>query len=349
MKPEELVKQLEKRRVAPVYFFSGDEEFLKEEAIRLLIASTVEPGTEDFCLDVLLGDASDASTILTLTATIPMLAERRVVIVRDVQKLSQKDRELLAAYAEKPLPGATLALVAPKVDLKTNLYTRLSKAATSVVFYPLDPERIPSWIQHRASLYRKRITLAACEQLQAIVGDRTGELAGEIEKLAIFIGNRPAIEVEDVEATVGPSRASDVFDLAQAIGEKSLTRALSVYTRAIEAGEAPLAIIAVLVRHLTILWKIRLMQQERRSEDDIKSALKLGWGFNRFYAQYATQAKLLAPRNLRADFEALSQADMGLKTSAQSPKLVMQELLYTLCVSPKSEVQHSGAHLHGLR
>ncbi|MBM3262850.1 MAG: DNA polymerase III subunit delta [candidate division Zixibacteria bacterium] len=334
MKPEELVKQLEKRRIAPVYFFSGDEEFLKEEAIRLLIASVVEPGSEAFCLDILSGDTTDASFILTLAATVPMLAERRVVVVRDLQRLSQKDREALATYAEKPTPSTTLVLVAPKVDLNTSVYGRLNTAAVSVVFYPLYADRIPAWLQQRAGQYRKRITPEASERLQAIVGDNLGELAGEVEKLAIFAGNRPVIGLEDVEAAMGPSRAGVVFDLARAIGEKNLAEAHRIHARAIDAGQSPIALVAILVRHFTVLWKIRLMQQDRYPEEEIKKTVKMHAGPGRYYfPQYAAQAKRLAPGNLRANFEALLDADIALKTGARSPGIVMGELLYSLCIT----------------
>lgn len=331
MKPEELTKQLEKNRVDPVYFFSGDETFLKEEAIRQLIAVTIEPGTEDFCLDMLTGDTTDASTVLTLAATIPMMAERRVVIVRDFQRLSQKDREAVADYADQPTASTCLVLVTPRVDLKTKLYSRLSKSTTAVVFYALYPERIPAWLQQRVRSYKKRLSGEAGHQLQAIVGTDLGELASELEKLVVFVGNRQTIEAADVEATMGPSRAGTIFDLAQAIGEKDLNQAHKAYKRAMDAGEAPHALVAILVRHLTILWKIRLMKRDRLSDEEIKKSLKMGWGFNRFFAQYAAQAGLLTARDLHVGFEALYQADIALKTSVRSPHLVMQKMLYDLC------------------
>jgi DNA polymerase-3 subunit delta len=217
--PEELLAQVEKRRIAPVYFFSGDEEFLKEEAVRRLIAATIEPGMEDFSLDFLEGDASDAASIITLLSTIPMLAERRLVVVRNFQKLPQKDREAVVAFAEKPVPGASLVLITPKVDLKTTLYARLDKASVSVVFPPLYPDKIPGWLQQRARIYGKRISLDACAQIQTLVGDNPGELDSELEKLAVFVGNRPSIESVDVDAALATARAGDGFDLARAIGE----------------------------------------------------------------------------------------------------------------------------------
>ena len=332
MKPEELTKRLEKNKVDSVYFFSGDENFLKEEAIRQLTAAIIEPGTEEFCLDSMNGENTDATTVLTLAVTIPMMAERRIIVVRDFHRLPQKDREVVADYVEHPSASTCLVLVTPKVDLKTKLYSRLSKAATSVVFYALYPERIPAWLQQHVRPFKKRLSNEAGHQLQAIVGTDLGELASELEKLVVFVGNRRTIEAADVEAIMGPSRAGTVFDLAQAIGEKDLTQAHKAYMRAMDAGESPLALVAILVRHLSILWKIRLMKWERQSDEEIKRSLKLGWGFNKFFAQYAAQAGLLTVRDLHGGFEALYQADMSLKTSTRSPHLIMKKLLYDLCV-----------------
>ena len=103
------------------------------------------------------------------------------------------------------------------------------------------------------------------------------------------------------------------------------------YERAIDGGDAPQAIVAIFVRHLVILWKIRFLKRDRRTDDDIKKKLKLGWGFNRFYNRYAAQSRLLAGRDLLSGFEALYEADTALKSSALPPEHVMRRLLYTLC------------------
>ena len=158
MNPEQLIQQIDRGRIEAVYFFSGDEAYRKEEAVDTLVARVVEPGTEAFCVDVLRGDESDAAAILTAASLVPMMTDRRVVVVRDFHKLPQKDREAVADYAERPAPSTVLVLEAPRVNLKTRLYERLAASAVSVVFYPLFPERIPSWLQQQAKRFGKRLT-----------------------------------------------------------------------------------------------------------------------------------------------------------------------------------------------
>ncbi len=331
MNPEQLIENIEQDRIDPVYFFSGDESYRKEEAIDVLIARVIDPGTEAFCLDVLRGDESDASAILTTASQVPMMTDRRVVVVRDFHQLPQRDREAIADYAERSVPSTVLVLEAPRVNLKTKLYGRLAAAAVSVVFYPLFSERIPAWLQRHARRYGKRLSPEAAHQLQAIGGTDLGELAGELEKLAVFVGARETIAAGDVESLLGPVRAGSVFDIAEAVGEKDLAKALGAYQRAIDAGDAPQAVVSLFVRHLVILWKIRFLKRDRHTDDGIKKKLQLGWGFNRFYNRYVAQSRLLAGRELLTGFEALYEADIALKTSTQPPELVMRRLLYTLC------------------
>jgi len=339
VKPEQLMDQLEKGRIDPVYFFSGDEGYLKEEAIRALIARVIDPGTEAFCLDVLRGDDSDATTILTAASMVPMMTDRRVVVVRDFHRLPQADREAVVEYSERPAPSTVLILETPRVNLKTKLYDRLAARGVSVVFYPLFPERIPPWLQQHARQYGKRLSPEAAHQLQAIVGTDLGELAGELEKLAVFVGGRDAISAGDVESTLGPVRAGSVFDIAEAVGEKDLAKALDAYQRALDAGDEPQGIVPLFVRHLVILWKIRFLKRDRHSDDTIKKTLQLGWGFNRFYNRYAAQSRLLSGRDLQSGFEALYEADIALKTSTLPPELVMHRLLYELCASKAGKLR----------
>ena len=332
MKPENLKEQIQKNNISPVYFFSGDEEYLKEEAIRSLINYVVKPDTEPFCLDVFRGDDVGAADILPVVSLVPMMSDRRVVIIRDFHRLSQKDREALVTYTEQPVLSTVLIIECHRINLKTQIYKRLTETSDSVVFYTLFPERIPTWLKQHILQYNKRLTSEAAQQMLAIVGTDLRELVGELQKLVIFIGERETIEIQDVENTLGPIRTGSVFDITEAVGEKNLAKALGAYERALDSGDAPQAMIGLFVRHLMILWKIRFLKRDRLTDDSIKKKLQLGWGFNRFFDRYVAQSKLLSGRTLQDGFEVLYEADLALKTSLFKPEIIMRHLLYELCV-----------------
>ncbi len=94
-------KSLQSKAFSPVYYLCGDDEYLKDQALRALIASAVDPATRDFNLDVRAGADVDAETVGSLLATPPMMAERRVVVFRDVAAMKKDARAALDRALER--------------------------------------------------------------------------------------------------------------------------------------------------------------------------------------------------------------------------------------------------------
>src|SRR5450755_2281114 len=89
-------KSLKRGEFERVYYFHGDDDFLKERAVRALVAAEL-----------------DAETLGSLLGTPPMMAERRAVVVRDVAALRKDTRAVLDRYLDAPAADVVLALVAP--------------------------------------------------------------------------------------------------------------------------------------------------------------------------------------------------------------------------------------------
>ena len=93
-------------------YLHGEDLFRKEEAVRALIDVHLDPATRDFNLDQLGGTEVDAETLASIMATPPMMAEWRVVVVRDVEALAsgKQAREALLSVVKDPPPGLALIL-----------------------------------------------------------------------------------------------------------------------------------------------------------------------------------------------------------------------------------------------
>jgi DNA polymerase-3 subunit delta len=215
---------LKKRVFDPVYFFFGEDDFLKDARTRELVDAAVDPSTRDFNLELRRGPDLDTEALDGLLSTPPMLAERRVVVVRDVDKLKKDARALLTRYLERPAPDTVLLLVAPagaKAD------KALADRSTAVEFAPLTGDRLPKWVAYQAETVLGRpITPEAVSLLVEAVGPDLAQLAVELEKLASFTAD--TIDEGAISAIVGIRRGESVGDLLDAIAAKDAATALAL-------------------------------------------------------------------------------------------------------------------------
>jgi DNA polymerase-3 subunit delta len=328
MKYAELVPRIEKEQYDPVYLFVGEEEFLKEESIRLLTKKLVDPNTKEFNFDLLYGGETDGATVADIAASYPMMAERRLVIFRDIHQCSPKDRKILLGYAANPTQSTCLILVGPKVDLRKGFYKDLSQRTATVVFWPLYDNQIPAWIRKYAQEKGVTFRSKALMTLQNIVGSNLQELANEIDKLVIYCAERQVIEQEDVEKVVGVRKTNSVFDLADAIAGKKLSPSLQILNGLLESGESEVGIVWMLTRHFTTLSKIYQLRTDGSGGDAIARKTRIR---PHLINQYLQQVDRLSDRQLEEVFHLLLEADANLKSSYQSPRLIMELLVHNLC------------------
>src|SRR5882762_202184 len=234
----------------PVYLLHGDEDVLKDEAIRALVDRAVGY-SRDFKLDVRFAPDLTPESFHALVNTPPMLAERRAVVIRGVEQLGKrktKVRDEVVRYLASPNPTTLLVLVVaageePDADLV--------RASTSVALDGLSAERLPRWLQHRASTLGVTLAPDATELLLKAVGNDLSTLSRELEKLASLTagagrgGGRP-VTADDVSNLVGVRRDETVFDLVEAALERRPARAAQLVEPVLEqAGMSGVKIVSL--------------------------------------------------------------------------------------------------------
>ena len=215
---------LKTRVFDPVYYFFGEDDFLKDARTRELVEVAVDPATRDFNLELRRGSELDAEMLDSLLSTPPMLAERRVVVVREVDKLKKDARAILTKYLARPAGDTVLLLVAPsgaKADAP------LADRSTAVEFAPLTGDRLPKWVSYHAETVLGRpVTSEAASLLVEAVGADLAQLAVELEKLASFAPD--TIDERAVAEVVGVRRGETVGDLLDAVAAKDASAALAL-------------------------------------------------------------------------------------------------------------------------
>src|SRR3954462_15192423 len=138
---------LQTRIFDPVYYLHGAEDYLKDEMLKQLLEAAVEPATREFNLETLRGAEITGEELGSLLGTPPMMAERRVVVVRDVGALRKDARRALDMDLEKPAREGGLVLIAAAGTKDDRL---LIDRATTIEFDTLSGARVPKWISYYA-------------------------------------------------------------------------------------------------------------------------------------------------------------------------------------------------------
>lgn len=239
IRPGQLDRTLRDRVAGGAFFFSGDEDYLREEAVGQVVAAYLDPATRDFNLDQLRGADVTADDLASIVATPPMMAEHRVVVVRDAQGLSVKAREVVEAVAKKTDPGLILVVsgVIPGGS-KAKFYDELKKHAVSVEYAPLSQDDAPGWVMETArEELGVEVDPEAARALVGGIGVNLGTLGSELRKLAAYAQDRKRVTLDDVRAVGGIIPRQDRWAWFDMISERRFREALEALPILLESGE----------------------------------------------------------------------------------------------------------------
>ncbi|HSA55276.1 MAG TPA: DNA polymerase III subunit delta [Gemmatimonadaceae bacterium] len=334
---------MRERSFERVYYFVGDNDFLKESTLREFVAAVNGSSVASLGPDILRGAEASAEALDTALNTPPLFAESRVVVLRDVQGLRKEPRELLRRYLAHPAADTVLVLLSPAGEKPDR---SLIDASSTVEFESLAPDRIPRWIAHHAStVTRAEITPDAAELLHTAVGDDLPQLAAELDKLASFTGGS-VITAEAVSAVVGIRREESLGSLLDAVAARDAARGLDLAGRILAQPKTTLVsvIMALATQTVAMAWGRAALDgglSPRALEREYFTLLReckvypgRPWGeavtgWSRFVPGWSSRALDEALRRILA-------ADAAAKeTRVTSDQQVLTTLVLTLCAADR--------------
>ncbi len=249
----ELRKAIVNKAFEPAYFFHGDDEYRKESAVRELIAGAVDPATRDFNFDLLRGGDVTPEQLASAANTLPMMADRRVVVLRDVPALKKDARAVLERYLTRPSRDTVLILVAPA---GTKPEKGLDHGVVSLSFPVLRDQELMEWVsRHAQEVHGVTMTDRAVSLLFESVGSDAGQMASEVDKLVSYTQGA-TIDEEAVAAVVGVRRGESMGDFLDRVAARDAAGALALIEHVLQLPKSGLVpiIIALSVQTLAIGW-----------------------------------------------------------------------------------------------
>jgi DNA polymerase-3 subunit delta len=332
-----LFNAIEKRAFEPAYHFAGDDDFRKQEALTLLVNAAVDPATRDFNYEVRRGSEISGEALGSILGTPPMLAERRVVVVRDAGSLKKDGKAAVEEYLKRQSPDVVLVLMQPSGEKPDPKFS----GATLVLFEPISGPQLSRWIAMRAEHHQASITAGAAELLQSSVGNDLPQLNIEIEKLATYT-NGAEIDEAAVAAIVGVRREESLSALLDAVGNRDAAKALRILPGLLEQPKSS-GVFLVMVLGMQILGtgyaRARLASRvpPQRLSGEIMNMIKESGSYPGRSWTEAAQAWISAATkwptdHLQAAAVALHWADRALKESGRTTEEgILQSAILAMC------------------
>jgi len=321
---------LDKDKKFPIYVFYGDEDFFIHEACSAVKTHSLKDTDPSISLVEFKGDETSGGIIFDELRTIPFFAgKNKLVVVEEADDFVEKNRETLEKYLQTPSNHASLVLVCNKWDKRTKLATLVDKVGISIECKRLKDHLLPSWIPTRAKHYKKNISSAAAQKLVEDVGNNLAIIDKHLEKLSIYLSEKTTIDERDVDALVGVDRSRTVFELTDAVAQRNVAGALKILSQMLTHGEDSVRIISLLAWQIKRLWRAKQILKQGGDEHKVTSELQV---VPFFAKRFFEQVKLFAEEDLMKKHALLLETDVKSKTSSFGTQLLLELLVYNLCV-----------------
>jgi DNA polymerase-3 subunit delta len=362
----------------PCYVFFGEETFLADQFVDQIRGLLSAASGEDLHLDRYDLEDSGWPEIIDTARTVPFLFHPwRILVVRvperrpgandrgwkkgsaaedegkGVKFLSQSDRKAVADFLAEPTPRTVIVVILSgkvrKNDAIVRFFSGLPRSAVAVKeVKPFSREAVKRWADGKAQELGKSLSDAANARLYDVVGSDLRLLANELEKLAVYVGEKKRIEEGDVDEATAWVRSYKSYELDDALTGADFEKGIAVLNNLFAEGEKPEMILARMsVFFRNILTAQVWLREKSRGREEI---------FQTFFPYiqkthidlYRTKSKVffeaveaLTPAELNTVLRALRQSDLKIKTTEADEKTVFEIFLMEYCLMRKRKAPTS--------
>lgn len=312
----------------PVYLIFSKEELLLERAIRRLRQRVAEGADLVFNFAAFDGESTDADEIVAVANTLPFDSDKRLIVVRGVDRMTPAGQRVLADYAASPSPSTCLVLAAATVNRGSRLYKAVDRLGGVAEYKAPKRSEYPQWVAEYVATHGRRMDRGAAEALVRAVGRDLRRLTIEADKVMAYAGAAASISAADVEAVVAGTAPASVFELLDAIGGRDCAAAVARLHDLLSAGEALLGIHAMVLRHLRTLASVRALMER----GETATAIAKETGLPDWLARSAMeQARRFEPAELVQALREAAGVEAALKSGSGDERVTYESWLIGVC------------------
>jgi len=309
-----------------VYVLYGNDAFLRDTHRQEIILRVIGDSDPQTCVAAYDATA-ELAAVLDDLRTLPFLAPRRAVIVRDADAFVSAHRSALEKYLAAPVETACLILMVSSWPKNTRLHKVVAKIGEAIECSLPGHSNLRHWISQAAKRRGKKVAPDAAELLGEWIGRDLAGIDSELEKLSLFVDKRETITLADVSAVVTATAGPAAFALADALTTSDAGAALSALRGMMTTRGEEFRILGMVAWHLRRALQAQQMVAAGQNAEAVVRTIRMP------YEKKSAFTALLKRRplsRLQADFRRLIQADRAMKTGTDA-MAALQQLVVGLC------------------
>ncbi len=307
---------------------TGDDESILRTAVVGVVSQLVGDGDRSMMVDEFDGDEYELRAVVDAAQTPPFLADKRVVVARNIGRFLSDEVGALVAYLADPLDTTDLVLVGSG-RLPKKLTDAVKAAGTATNTSPPNrPKDVQAWVTDHVAGAGLRMKPDAIGLLSTWLGEDVGRLDGILATLRSTYGDDRPLTSAEIQPFLGDAGGVPPWDFTDAIDSGNTTKALTLLGRMTAGGgRHPLQVMSTLHSHYSAIAK--LDGADARTEQDAMAATGIK---SPYPAKKALQNyQRLGRSSARRAVELLAQADLDLRGARDlEPDLVMEVLVARL-------------------
>jgi len=258
-------------KLAPVYIVSGDEIFLKQEAIDQLRKTVKAKGFVDRTR-IIPEAGFDWEALFSMLYSSSLLAEKRLLEFDFRDSLPNKTASaILKEYAGKINHDNILIIDIAKADdkiSKSAWFQALEKIGVVITIWPIPREQLPQWIMNRARRYKLSFTTEAANHLADYIEGNLIAAAQTIEKIYLLQPQK-TVDAALLHTILTDESRFTVFDFIETVIAGNQTRMLHILENLRFEGAEPILILWALTRELRLMASLATQLQSGQTLESL--------------------------------------------------------------------------------
>jgi DNA polymerase-3 subunit delta len=335
LKIQDFNKLIQSKKTLPAYLFAGEEAYLIDlclNKIEKLLA------VDDLNREVFYASDSNSEDILSAVFTLPFLSDKRLIIVKGVNKMRAKDAEHITRYLSNTSDTSCLVLLYSDNYKKETIAKR--KELVSVCTSSKNCVAVDCRKQYESeakdfikSVLTDKGKNASYDIISRIIEENGTDLLNilnEIEKLSLYVGkDKKEITENDLEKVGGYTKEVNIYALSSDIESKNLKRALFVLEKLLNDGEDPVMVLSAISSSIRKMLNAKSMLEEQNmSPSEVASALRI----HSFYVgTFFSNLKKHNAKTLKESLKVILQTDIAIKTGGNDAVSALEKAVLFVC------------------